>query len=169
MTTGGRPRSCSRTAGRTCTVTTWCRKCKDRTAARSRWRCRLSAWCWNCTKGRTMDNPNNQSPHSGSTAQEPPLRCRIWKNPMVQIPDRPEMTPYTIGVAWRDGMVREASFSIDENKLTELTGQQGRAVSREGLIFHMLSSAIEQIFASREYARLAAKAGRIIVPGRFQR
>lgn len=84
---------------------------------------------------------------------------------MVQIPDRPEMTPYTIGVQWRDGMVREASFSIDENKLVELTSQQGRAVSREGLIFHMLSAAIEQIFASREYARLAAKAGQIIVPG----
>jgi hypothetical protein len=88
---------------------------------------------------------------------------------MAQIPDRPEMTPYTIGVQWRDGMVREASFSIDENKLTELTTQQGRALSREGLIFHMLSSAIEQIFASREYARMAAKAGQIIVPGRFQR
>jgi hypothetical protein len=89
---------------------------------------------------------------------------------MVQIPDRPEMTPYTIGFQWRDGMVREASFSIDEDKLAELTSQQNRHLSREGLIFHMLAAAIEQIFASREYARLAAKAGRIILPGgRFER
>ena len=76
------------------------------------------------------------------------------------------MTPYTIGVAWRDGMVREASFSIDEDKLAALTTEQNRAASREGLMLHMLGGCIEQIFASREYARLAAKAGRIIVvPG----
>ena len=80
------------------------------------------------------------------------------------------MTPYTIGVQWRDGMVREASFSIDEVKLAEMTAEPGRAASREGLIFHMLAASIERIFASREYARLAAKAGRIIVPGgRYER
>jgi hypothetical protein len=103
-----------------------------------------------------------------SLEYQPPLRCRIWLNPMVKVADQPHWTPYTVGVQWRDGMVREGSFSIDEEKLREIQRSNPEASSREALLMHMISQAIEQVFASRDQAKAAVKEGRILVPTRFK-
>lgn len=111
---------------------------------------------------------NSDSQGAGSTAaRQEPLRCRIWQNPAAQIVDKPHMTPYTVGVEWRDGMTREGSFSIDEVKLAELQASDPN-VSRERLMMHMISVAIEQVFLSREQAKAAERASKLIVPERFR-
>ena len=77
--------------------------------------------------------------------------------------DRPELTGYTVGMQWRDGMVREANFSIDENKLQEFRVNH-QLVDREVLLLQMVALATEQLLAQRLAIKAAERANRLIVP-----
>jgi hypothetical protein len=78
------------------------------------------------------------------------------------------MSPYTVGVEWRDGMVREGTFSIDEQKLEELRRNSPEPVDRERLLLHMVSLTIERVFANREQSKAAERASKLIIPERLR-
>ena len=90
------------------------------------------------------------------------MRCRIWKNTEARNPAKPELTPYTVGMQWRDGMVRQANFAIDEDKLALFASQQ--YVDREALLLQMVSLATEQLLAHRVAVKAAERAGKLILP-----
>jgi hypothetical protein len=97
----------------------------------------------------------------------PPLECKIWRNSAAQVQDKPHWTPYTVGVRWRDGMIREGSFSIDEEKIEEMADDP-TSMNREQVLMYMIGQSLEQIFASREEAKAAEKASKLILPGRWK-